>query len=222
MPKANKKKAKNGKIYVGWRVRRKSRQILQDGFRIKAIYGVVLDYDEKTGRYSPDESPNKICILVHPKKDGILDPIYHDVDLSNYPEFAEYGITTASPAKLAHIAVKGWVYPELDLEHLDHHHGCINPHHHHPVPRKLNQYRKIHKKPAHKLCLRDEETGRFIKRMKLRTYIPAECDHDPEPNCTFNLVNSTPKHWETGAQRRIYQSLVQKSLPKFKLSPLWK
>ena len=83
-------------------------------------------------------------------------------------------------------------------EHLNHHHKCIKPYHHHPVPQSLNNYRKMHKKPGYKLCLRDRETDKFIKRIKLRTY--SKCNHHPEPNCIFNLVKSILKHWQTRAR----------------------
>ena len=123
-----------------------------------------------------------------------------------------YNIQSVQPiASVCEIELKGWVYAKVELEHLGHHHECINLWHHHLVPRKPNQYRKIHKKPGYKLCLRDEKTDKIIKRMKLRTYL--KCNHHPEPNRIFNLVKSIPKNWQTRAQRKIYQSLVKRRFP---------
>ena len=210
------------RIEFSKKVRKKAREILQNKFRIDSIYGVHVDLDKKSKKYIFDESPNKICILVFPKnKKMVVDAIFYDVDLRNYAEFKGIGITSASAAKLAWIAVTGYLYSDFDLEHLDDHHNCINPQHQHPVPRSLNQKRKICKLDPHELKQRNEK-GQFHKTQKYRTHVPATCDHGPGiPNCIYNLIKSTPKDWQNPEKNSIYKKLVRNSLPHIKLSPLW-
>ena len=209
------------RIELSKETRKKAQELLQNKFRIQSIYGVNVYLDEKTKKFVFDESPNKICILVYPKTKDIGNPIYHDVDLRNYKEFNGTGISSASAAKLAWMVVKGYVFPDFDLEHLDDHHNCINPMHQHPVPRSLNQKRKVCKLDPHELKKRNDK-GRFQKAKNRRTHVPATCDHGPDiPNCIYNLIQSTSKDWQNPEKNLIYKKLVRDSLQEIEMSPLW-
>lgn len=216
--------------YLPRRARRKALEILRDEFWIHSIYGanVYLDEEEKT--YTSDESPNKICIFVLPSKHKELEEkIYHYEDLTPYTEFDGTGIESACAALLAWIAVRGWiaVNPGWELEHLDHHHQCINPNHHRWVPKSLNQHRKKCKKPPHKHKDRDDK-GRWVKSQnpdgKPKTHVPLEevrewCDCTEM--CIYNLIQSTPADWAIPGKRDEYRKLVKNSCFKIRMRSLW-
>ena len=216
------KAAKPKQIKLSKKIREKAREILQTTFHVHSIYGVHVYVDEETKTYTFDESPDKICILVFPKKSKkFVDPIFYDVDLRSYKEFKGTGITSASAAKLAWIAVEGYVCPELELEHRCHRHNCINAKHQHPVPKSLNQQLKKCHVESHKLKQRNQK-GHFNKAQKAKTHVPATCDHGPDvPQCIHNLIQSTAKDWKHPERMSIYQQLVKSAFHCFDMKLTW-
>ena len=173
------------------------------------LTGPHVTLDAETNKYTADESPNTICILVGPKDKNIVDPKYYIIHVADYPELRDLPMVTVSPAKLACIAVRGYTIPGLELEHLDHHHNCITHVHHHFTTMGINQQRKVDQVPPHELKVRDEH-GRFTKT--LRTHVPATCNHGPV---------STAKDWKDIRKRIVYEKLIQTALPRIKMAPFW-
>lgn len=194
-------------------------QILQTKYRINFIYGVHVEWDAKTKKYEiKDESPNEICILARLKgKAGNRKD--QDFDLRAYPEFRALNIPTASAAKLAFIALVGYVIRNLELEHVCHRHMCININHHFWVTKKNNLHREACKKD-----LLDEQQernqGQFGPMKGSKTFVKTTCDHGPDiPQCMFNLCVNDASRWQKPKEKRIFYDLIQKSIPGVILSP---
>lgn len=209
------------KIFLSDELQQICKELLQRIFRIKAIYGVKVYFDPKDNKYHYRQSKHKICILVVPKK-KCRDPIYYEVQLGKYPGFVALGILNVSAAKLTFMAIKGFVYADLDCEHRCHRHNGINILHLNFVPSAVNQHRKSDQKDLHEFQPRNKKTGRFAKAPKCKTYQPTECNHGPGvPDCMYNLRKSDAADWKDPEQREVYKTVVKKYLPGIELAPFW-
>ena len=204
-------------IYFDQRARRKAIEILRDTFKITEVQGLIIKLNKKTNKYTRIESPKKICIFVDPQDPEIINKEYYNVRLKRHPEF-NGKIEFASAAKLAFIAIKGYVVRNWELEHVCHHHNCINPNHHNFVTKADNLKRKACQCEPHELKKRDNK-GRFVKAQ--RTHVDASDSCPFEPKCIFNLVQSIAKHWKDPGRRTIYKEVIGESLPDVRMSPFW-
>ena len=206
------------RIYFNQAERAKAAEILRLKCKITKIYGVIIKQEEKTDEYTAEESPFKLCMLVLPRNPKIIKKKDYNISLRGYPEFVGK-ISTASPAKLAFIAIRGYVDIHLELEHRDHHHDCINPWHHNFVTKGFNQNHKACQRFAWKLKIR-EDSGRFSKEE--RTYVPAEEAEPPctcEEPCIYNRRKSTATDWNHPEKRPHFKKFIDASLPGVELYP---
>ena len=101
-------------IYFDQRARRKAIEILRDKFKIKEVQGLIINLNKKTNKYTRIESPKKNSKFVDPTDPKIIKKEYYKVPMKRYPEF-NGKIAFASAAKLAFIAVKGYVVKNWEL-----------------------------------------------------------------------------------------------------------
>ena len=223
--KKRRKRRRSGpkQTFLSEEVRRIAKRILETQFRIIGILGVNVFFnkDKKSkNKFSIRQSADKICILVVPKERFNDNSIHQTINLWDYPAFADAGITSASAAKLAFIAVNGWITEGYDCEHRCHHHHCINPKHHHFVPRADNIKRKAHQKKSHEL--RSRNSGGQFKPKKSKTSVVAECNHGRGcTKCIHNIGYNKSVDWKDPDKKSKFKELVQEHLPDFKMAPFW-
>lgn len=201
--------------------RTKSGDLLVDTFKIE-VQGVVIAHNQQTNQYQiAAETVHKICIFVEPKRGDIQNKKDYDVDLRKCQEL-NHKIGTASAAKLAYIAVRGFVIPNLELEHVCHHHQCINPYHHNFATKSDNQKRKACFKKPDEIKLRNK--GQFCKAQGgPRTHVPKEeidwCHC--RPKCIYNLAQVNASDWQIPEIKAIIKELVEACIPGVEMQPFW-